>query len=139
MQQALDELVYETRGQGFLEITRDIETWVSAQGLRDGILTVYIRHTSASLVIQENVDPDVQHDMLEWFRRAVPEDLGHYRHIAEGADDQPAHIRAALTQSHLAIPLRDGRLQLGRYQGVFLFEHRSTGRARHLSFHLMGT
>jgi len=139
MQQALDELVYETAGQGFYEITRDIETWVRRKEFQDGILTVYIRHTSASLVIQENIDPDVQHDMLDWFRQAVPEELAHYRHTAEGADDQPAHIRAAMTPTHLAIPLRDGRLQLGKYQGIFLFEHRIKGRARHLSLHLMGT
>jgi len=139
MQQALTELVYETSGQGFYEITRDIEEWAGSQGLRDGILTVYIRHTSASLVIQENIDPDVQHDLLDWFRQTVPEELANYRHIQEGPDDQPAHIRAAITPSDLNIPLREGRLQLGRYQGIFLFEHRAQGRARHLSLHLMGT
>lgn len=139
MQQALTEFVYETAGQGFYEITRDIQEWVGSRGLSTGLLTVFIRHTSASLVIQENIDPDVQHDLLDWFRHHVPEELSHYRHTAEGADDQPAHIRAAITPSDLNIPLRDGRLQLGRYQGIFLFEHRERGRARHLSLHLMGT
>jgi secondary thiamine-phosphate synthase enzyme len=139
MQQALDEIVVQTDEQGFTEITEPVQAWVTQQSLTDGLLTVYLRHTSASLVIQENIDPDVQADMLDYFRNAVPEDLSHYRHTAEGADDQPAHIRAALTQTHLAIPMRDGRLTLGRYQGIFLFEHRHSGRPRHLALHLLGT
>jgi secondary thiamine-phosphate synthase enzyme len=138
MEQALHELVYHTDGQGFLEITADVADWVAMQGIRDGLLTVFIRHTSASLVIQENCDPDVQHDMLTWFRGAVPEDTRQYRHTAEGPDDQPAHIRSALTQTSLSIPVRGGRLLLGRYQGIFCFEHRRRGRERSVALHLLG-
>jgi secondary thiamine-phosphate synthase enzyme len=139
LRQAMGELAFETRGQGFREITAEIADWLSGQALSDGLLTVYIRHTSASLVIQENVDADVQADMLDFFRQLVPEDTSLYRHIAEGSDDQPAHIRAAMTQTHLAIPVQRGRMLLGRYQGVFLFEHRESPKTRHIALHLMGT
>lgn len=138
MQQALGEIVVETQGQGFYEVTERICDWVASQALGEGLLTVYMRHTSASLLIQENIDPDVQHDLLTYFRALVPEDTSHYRHIAEGADDQPAHIRAAMTQTHLAIPMRQSRPLLGRYQGIFVFEHRRVGRPRHLALHLLG-
>jgi secondary thiamine-phosphate synthase enzyme len=90
-------------------------------------------------VIQENVDADVQADMLDFFRQLVPEDISLYRHIAEGSDDQPAHIRAAMTQTHLAIPVQRGRMLLGRYQGVFLFEHRESPKTRHIALHIIGT
>lgn len=138
MQQALDELVFSTGGQGFYEITATIAEWLERQAPKHGLITVYLRHTSASLVIQENIDPDVQHDMLDFFRHLVPEELSLYRHTAEGADDQPAHIRAALTQTHLAIPVRHGRMLLGRYQGIFLFEHRTAPKERHVALHLLG-
>jgi secondary thiamine-phosphate synthase enzyme len=138
MRQALDEIEVTTRGQGFYEITGRVTDWVAGQGIAEGLLTVYLRHTSASLVIQENIDPDVQHDMLDFFKHLVREDTSLYRHIAEGSDDQPAHIRAALTQTHLAVPVRDGRMLLGRYQGIFLFEHRSAPKSRHLALHLLG-
>ncbi len=138
MRQAIDEITVRTRGQGFYEVTGKIADWVARQGLADGLLTVFLRHTSASLLIQENIDPDVQHDMLDFFRQLVREDTSLYRHIAEGADDQPAHIRAALTQTHLAIPVRGERMMLGRYQGIFLFEHRENPKTRHLALHLLG-
>lgn len=136
--QAMDELVVETQGQGFYDITGRLIDWAARSGVGTGLLTVYIRHTSASLVIQENIDPDVQADLLDFFRALVPEDPRRYRHTAEGADDQPAHIRGALTQTHLAIPVQDGRPHLGRYQGVFVFEHRTRPHDRHLDLHLLG-
>jgi secondary thiamine-phosphate synthase enzyme len=139
LRQALGEMVFDTRGQGFRDITRDIAGWVDAQGLRDGLLTLFLRHTSASLVIQENIDPDVQSDILDFFRQLVREDPALYRHNEEGPDDQPAHIRGALTQTDLKIPLKDGRLQLGRYQGIFLFEHRTAPKSRHIALHLLGS
>jgi secondary thiamine-phosphate synthase enzyme len=139
LRQAVGERVFETRGQGFLEITREVQDWAAQHGLREGLLTLFIRHTSASLVIQENVDPDVQADMLDFFRQLVVEDTGLYRHSYEGPDDQPAHIRGALTASDLKIPMRDGRLMLGRYQGIFLFEHRTSPKTRHIALHLLGS
>jgi secondary thiamine-phosphate synthase enzyme len=139
MRQALDEFEVATQGQGLYEVTARVADWVGTQDIGEGLLTVYLRHTSASLVIQENIDPDVLHDMQDFFRNLVREDTALYRHIAEGSDDQPAHIRAALTQTHLAIPVRDGRMLLGRYQGLFLFEHRTAPKSRHLALHLLGT
>jgi len=138
MQQRLTEMEIHTAGQGFYEITQRVAEWLNDQMLQDGLLTLYLRHTSASLVIQENIDPDVQHDMLDFFRQLVYEDNALYRHTAEGSDDQPAHIRAALTQTHLAVPVRDRRMLLGRYQGIFLFEHRQNPKSRHVALHLLG-
>ena len=139
LRQAVGELVFETRGQGFREITREVEDWVGQHGFQEGLLTVFIRHTSASLVIQENIDPDVQADMLDFFRQLVVEDTSLYRHSYEGPDDQPAHIRGALTSSDLKVPMQDGRLMLGRYQGIFLFEHRTAPKTRHIALHLLGS
>ena len=139
LRQTVGELAFDTRGQGFLEITCAVQDWVARNGLSDGLLTVFIRHTSASLVIQENVDPDVQADMLDFFRQLVVEDTARYRHSYEGPDDQPAHIRGALTSSDLKIPMQGGRLMLGRYQGIFLFEHRTSPKTRHIALHLLGS
>lgn len=139
MRQELDEITLRTRGQGFYEATDELRRWVAEQKIDTGLLTVFLRHTSASLLIQENIDPDVQHDLLDFFRALVREDTSLYRHIAEGADDQPAHIRAALTQTHLAVPVRDRAMMLGRYQGIFLFEHRTEPKSRTLALHLLGT
>lgn len=139
MRQAMGELTFTTSGQGFQDVTREIADWLGEQEIEDGLLTLFLRHTSASLVIQENVDPDVQADMLDFFRQLVPEDTSLYRHISEGADDQPAHIRAAMTQTHLAIPVQRGRMLLGRYQGIFLFEHRTDPKQRQIALHLQGT
>lgn len=138
MRQALDEFEISTRGQGLYECTRRILDWAAGQEMESGLLTLFLRHTSASLLIQENIDPDVLYDMQDFFKQLVPEETALYRHTAEGADDQPAHIRAALTQTHLAIPLRAGRLLLGRYQGIFLFEHRTAPKSRWIAAHLLG-
>jgi len=124
--------------QGLYEITGDILAWIEAQTVTAGLLTLYLRHTSASLLIQENEDLDVLRDLEDFFAAQAPEDASLYRHIAEGADDMPAHIKGALTQTHLAIPVCDGALLLGRYQGIFLFEHRRTPRDREIILHFEG-
>jgi secondary thiamine-phosphate synthase enzyme len=127
-----------TRGKGLYPITEEIEKWAHGQSVRTGLLTVFIQHTSASLVIQENADPDVVRDLDEFFSRIVPEDASWYRHTAEGSDDMPAHIRAALTQTQLTVPLVDSRLALGTWQGIYVFEHRSRHHRRSIVLHLAG-
>src|SRR3954471_9335364 len=117
MRQALHQLHVETRGKGLVEITPEVAAFVGGEGIETGLLTVYCRHTSASLLIQENADPDVQTDLETFFARLAPEDPDRYIHRAEGPDDMPAHLRTALTQTHLAIPLEAGRLVLGTWQG----------------------
>ena len=126
MRQVKGSLMVETTGQGLYEITARVQAWVAAENIREGLLTLYLHHTSASLLIQENADADVLHDLNDFFRRVVPEDMRHYRHTQEGPDDMPAHIRAALTTTQLAIPVEDGRPDLGRWQGIFVFEHRGS-------------
>ena len=138
MKQAAQTVQVATRGQGLYEFTAEIERWVSAQGFATGLLTVFVCHTSASLVIQENADPDVVHDLNDFFGRIAPEDSRLYRHTMEGPDDMPAHIRAALTQTQVSIPLLAGRLALGTWQGVYLFEHRRAPHRRTVALHLMG-
>ena len=138
MEQAYQSLTVRAERQGLLEITREIAAWLAEQKVREGLLTVFIRHTSASILIQENVDPDVQRDMEAFFLALVPESDADYRHCAEGPDDMPAHIKGALTQTHLSIPVSAGRMMLGRYQGIFLFEHRRRPRPRELVLHLIG-
>ena len=138
MRQVHDRITVETRGQGLTEITGPLHAWLDRQGLRDGLLTLYIRHTSASLLIQENADPDVRYDLERFLAGLVPEAPSLYRHTAEGPDDMPAHIKAALTQTHLGVPLRDGRLALGTWQGVYLFEHRHAAHRREVALHLIG-
>jgi secondary thiamine-phosphate synthase enzyme len=138
MKQFTHRMQVATRGKGLYSITAEIEKWVEGQGVRTGLLTVFIQHTSASLVIQENADPDVVRDLDEFFARIVPEDASWYRHTAEGPDDMPAHIRAALTQTQLTIPLADSRLALGTWQGIYLFEHRSRSHRRSIVLHLAG-
>jgi secondary thiamine-phosphate synthase enzyme len=127
-----------TRGKGLYEITREIEDWVSRQGVETGLLTVFVQHTSASLVIQENADPDVIRDLNDFFSRLAPENDRLYRHMTEGADDMPAHIRAALTQSHLSIPVIGASLALGTWQGVYVFEHRAAVHTRTVVLHFIG-
>ena len=139
VKQAQHSVVVCAPRQGLFEVTAEIADWLARQGVCDGLLTVFIRHTSASIVIQENVDADVERDLEAFFERLVPEELSLYRHIAEGADDMPAHIKGALTQTHLAIPVREGRMLLGTYQGIYLFEHRRTPRPRELALHLLGS
>lgn len=124
--------------QGLHEITGDIQAWAGANALSSGLLTLFIRHTSASLLIQENEDIDVLRDLEDFFAAQAPEDSTLYRHDAEGPDDMPAHIKGAITQTHLAIPVLDGELMLGRYQGIFLFEHRRKPRPREIVLHFEG-
>ncbi len=133
-----DRLTVSAPRQGLHEITGDIVAWLDGRSATVGLLTLYLRHTSASLLIQENEDPDVLRDLEDYFGTQAPEDAGHYRHTAEGADDMPAHIKGALTQTHLAVPVCDGELLLGRYQGIFLFEHRRTPRPREIILHFEG-
>jgi len=138
MRQRTDEITVSSRGRGLTEITTTIDNWVRESAIGEGLLTVYIRHTSASLTIQENADPDVLGDLEDFFARLVPEGRGLYRHDAEGPDDMPAHIRAALTQTHLAIPVRAGRPVLGTWQGIYLYEHRTRPHQRRIALHLIG-
>jgi len=138
MKQATYRLNVETRGKGLHDITGQVTAWLADRGCATGLLTLFVQHTSASLTIQENADPDVVADLDDFFTRLVPEDRALYRHTIEGADDMPAHIRAALTQTHLAIPVVAGRLALGTWQGIYLFEHRSGRHRRSLVLHLMG-
>jgi secondary thiamine-phosphate synthase enzyme len=138
VRQASHQLRVPTRGQGLYEITAPIEAWVTAQNVRTGLLTVFVQHTSASLVVQENADPDVVRDLQDFFARLAPEDDPAYRHTIEGSDDMPAHIRAALTLTQLSVPILDGRLALGTWQGIYLFEHRARAHARSVVLHLLG-
>ncbi len=138
MQQQHHCLVIEPPRQGLHDITAEIAEWLTEQAVGDGLLTVFIRHTSASLLIQENWDDDVQADLEAFFMKLVPEESTLYRHIAEGDDDMPAHIKGALTQTHLNIPVRGRQLRIGRYQGIYLFEHRRRPRPRELDLHLIG-
>ena len=138
MRQATRSLTVATRGPGLYMITREIAPWVQEQKLQTGLLTVFVQHTSASLIIQENADPDVTRDLNEFFRRLVRENETWYRHTTEGPDDMPAHIRSALTQTSLGIPLIDGHLSLGIWQGIYLFEHRAAPHRRTVLLHLLG-
>jgi secondary thiamine-phosphate synthase enzyme len=127
-----------TRGKGLYEFTREIEAWLRGLDAEMGLLTVFCQHTSASLVIQENADPDVVADLTDFFARLVPEDTSMYRHTAEGADDMTSHIRSALTQTQLSIPIHKGKLALGTWQGVYLFEHRVNPHRRSILLHMFG-
>ena len=138
MRQLTNQLSVSTRGKGFYEITAEIESWARQSGLTTGLLTIFIRHTSASLTIQENADPDVVRDLQSFFERVAPEDNSLYVHTAEGSDDMPAHIRSALTATQLSIPLIAGRLALGTWQGVYVIEHRRSPHRRQVALHLLG-
>jgi secondary thiamine-phosphate synthase enzyme len=138
MRQAHTLLAVDTRGRGLLEITRQIADWAGRSGLRHGLLTVFIRHTSASLLIQENADPSVQRDLERFFARLVPDGDRLFEHDAEGPDDMPAHVRSALTATQLSVPLLDGALALGTWQGIYLYEHRRRGHRRQVVLHLIG-
>ena len=128
----------QTPGRAFVEITRDIQGWVRGCKIDDGLLTVFIRHTSASLLIQENADPEVVRDLERFFARLVPDGDPLFEHRAEGADDMPAHVRAALTQIHLSIPIVSGAAALGTWQGIYLVEHRVRAHRREVLLHLIG-
>ena len=138
MRQAAGVIEVRTRGKGLYEVTAEVERWLNAQGMQTGLLTLLCRHTSASLVIQENADPDVQTDLADYFDRIVPEDRHAYVHTMEGADDMPAHIRSVLTGVNLSIPVINARLALGTWQGVYVFEHRRSPHVRSLALHLAG-
>jgi secondary thiamine-phosphate synthase enzyme len=138
MRQATTLLEFETRRQGLVEITREVNAWVAGAAMREGLLTLFCRHTSASLLIQENAAPEVRSDLEAFFSRIAPEDAAFYDHDDEGPDDMPAHLRTALTQVQISIPLIDGRLALGTWQGIYLFEHRRRPHRRSIALHLAG-
>lgn len=138
MRQTQGIIRFETNGQGLYEVTHSVQRWLVEQEVDTGLLTVFCRHTSASLTIQENADPDVRRDLLEFFRRIAKEDPSLYRHDSEGPDDMPAHIRAVLTAVSLSVPVSSARLGLGSWQGLYLFEHRTTPHVRTLLLHLIG-
>jgi secondary thiamine-phosphate synthase enzyme len=131
------QLEIHTRGKHLYPITGEIAAWVRSTGVQTGLLTLFVQHTSASLVIQENADPDVVLDIADFFERLAPEDDPRYRHTTEGPDDMPSHIRSALTQTHLSIPVTGGRMALGTWLGIYLFEHRSAPQRRSIVLHLM--
>ncbi len=138
IRQFSETITVHTPGPGLSDITGQVEALLHAQLFRQGLVTLFCRHSSASLLIQENADPDVLRDLEDFFRLLAPEDPGRYRHSSEGADDMPAHIRTALTQSSLSIPLEDGRMALGTWQGIYLYEHRAAPRRRHILCHVIG-
>jgi secondary thiamine-phosphate synthase enzyme len=136
--QSSTTLQFDTPGRGLIEITRPVNAWVATTGLREGVLTLFVRHTSASLLIQENADPDVRGDLDRFFARLVPDGDRLFQHRDEGPDDMPAHVRAALTAVQLSIPLQEGRLVLGTWQGIYLWEHRLRKHHREVALNLMG-
>lgn len=138
LQQQNHTLVIGTKGQGLYEFTSDVKTFVAQTGMAEGLLTIYCRHTSASLLIQENADPDVQRDLKEFFARTVPENAPWIVHRVEGSDDMPAHIKTALMQTSLSIPVVRRIPVLGTWQGIFLFEHRTAPHRREVVLHLLG-
>ncbi len=138
MRQALNTVTVSTTGRGFFDATPQLAQWLHTIDAHEGLLTVFIRHTSASLLVQENADPTVHADLERFMSKLVPDGDPMFEHDAEGPDDMPAHVRAALTQTHLAIPVRDGRLHLGTWQSVYLFEHRHAPHRRELSLHYFG-
>jgi secondary thiamine-phosphate synthase enzyme len=138
VKQAHGELKIPTRGKGLYEITREVRKWVGAQQIQNGLVTVFIQHTSASLTIQENADADVRRDLSEFFDRLVPENTPWFRHTTEGSDDMPSHIRAALTSTQLSVPVRNREVALGTWQGVYVFEHRSEPQLRYILLHVIG-
>lgn len=137
MKQSVHHFTISTRGKGLYEFTSTLGEWVGSQKMQTGLLTIFCRHTSASLLIQENADPTVQRDIRAYFDRLAPED-GPYEHNDEGLDDMPAHLKTALTQVQLSIPVMNGGLVLGTWQGVYLFEHRVRPHRREIVLHLIG-
>ena len=138
LRQSSTTLQFNTPGRGLIEITRQVNAWVATTGLREGVLTLFVRHTSASLLIQENADPDVRGDLDRFFARLVPDGDRLFQHRDEGPDDMPAHVRAALTAVQVSIPLHEGRLVLGTWQGIYLWEHRLRAHRREVVLHLVG-
>jgi secondary thiamine-phosphate synthase enzyme len=136
--QALHEIRISTRGRGFYEFTDAVQTWISQNHLQNGLVTLHVRHTSASLLIQENADPDVRRDLEAFFSRLVPDGDPLFVHTVEGEDDMPAHVRAALTAVNLSIPVEKARLTLGIWQGIYLWEHRRAPHQRIVTAHFLG-
>ena len=138
LRQTTTTLSFETGGRGLLEITRPVLDWIVEAEVDTGLLTLFVRHTSASLLVQENADPDVRGDLDRFFARLVPDGDPLFRHRDEGADDMPAHVRAALTAVQLSVPVVEGRLVLGTWQGLYLWEHRVRPHRREVVLHLLG-
>jgi secondary thiamine-phosphate synthase enzyme len=139
IRQTIETLTVRTRGRGFVEITRDVQARVRDAGLQTGLCTLHLQHTSASLLIQENADPDVRRDFEQFFARLVPDGDRLFAHTAEGEDDMSAHIRTALTTVNLSIPIADGRLALGTWQGIYVWEHRTAPHTRSVVVHVIGS
>jgi secondary thiamine-phosphate synthase enzyme len=138
LRQALHEFRISTRGRGLYEFTEEVAALISQGGFKNGLVTLHLRHTSASLLIQENADPDVRRDLETFFARLVPDGDPDFVHTAEGEDDMPAHVRTALTAVNLSIPVSRGRLALGTWQGIYLWEHRKSPHARVVAAHFVG-
>jgi secondary thiamine-phosphate synthase enzyme len=138
LRQALTSLDVQARAQGLHEITGEVARWVAGSGIADGLLTLFCRHSSASLLIQENAAPAARRDLEDYFARLAPENPSAYTHNDEGPDDMPAHLRAALTQTQLSVPVQGGRMMLGTWQGIYLFEHRRKPSRRQIVLHLTG-
>ena len=139
LEQRSTTLGVDTRGRGLVDITGPVREWAQAQGMAEGLLTLFVRHTSASLLVQENADPEVRADLDRFFARLVPDGDPLFRHRDEGPDDMPAHVRAALTAVQLSVPLAGRRLVLGTWQGIFLWEHRTQRHQREVALHLIGS
>jgi secondary thiamine-phosphate synthase enzyme len=138
MRQAFNELSISTRGRGLYEFTEAVTAWLAKEKCYDGLLTLHLRHTSASLLIQENADPDVRRDLDAFFERLVPDGDPIFIHTAEGDDDMPAHVRTTLTTVNLSIPVRGGRMTLGTWQGIYVWEHRTAPHSRKIAAHFIG-
>jgi len=138
MRQAFHELSLSTRGRGLYDFTAEVAAWIRQGKYQNGLVTLHLRHTSASLLIQENADPDVRVDLENFFKRLVPDGDRLFIHTCEGADDMPAHIRTALTTVNLSLPLQQGRLALGTWQGIYLWEHRQAPHTRQVVLHFIG-
>ncbi len=138
LRQSTGEFAIATRGRGLYELTEQVQDWVRREGIAEGLLTLQVRHTSASLLINENADPEVREDLERFFTRLVPPGDRLFRHSAEGPDDMPAHVRAALTATTLSIPVSGGRPTLGTWQGIYLYEHRDAPHRRRVAAHVLG-
>ena len=133
-----DQLEVRSHGKGLYEITDDVQSKIDKSGVRNGTVTVFVQHTSCSIVVMENADPTAQHDLEKFFDRLVPENADYFTHDAEGGDDMPSHIRMVLTRTSETVPVMDGKMQLGTWQGVFLFEHRRAPHRRNVLITIMG-
>ena len=138
LRQSFHEIAISTRGRGLYEFTPEVEKWIAQNQFHDGLLTIHLQHTSASLLIQENASPDVRRDFEKFFERLVPDGDAIFEHTIEGDDDMPAHVRTALTAVNLSIPVRQGEMALGTWQGIFLWEHRMRGHSRRAVLHFIG-